>query len=289
MSGDEVKEGMRVVCNTLLSPEMTDRYKAVLPKEVSLQKFTRVVVTALQMNPALLNCNRTSFYNATVRAAQDGLMPDGREGAIIEFNRKGPGGNWEKAAQWMPMRAGLIKRMATAGIRVDSHVVREGDQFSYILGDNPRIDHVPKFGVEETPIIAAYAIATLADGSKVREVLSRSDIDSIRGASRAKDSGPWVSWFSEMARKSAIKRLYKNLPITDDSIGAFIARDDSDFSEPAVTLPEPEAPAEVLPEPAPPPKKQTRARALQAVIDADSQESPNATTVEGGEPDEGVF
>ena len=42
------------------------------------------------------------------------------------------------------------------------------------------------------------------------------EIEKVREASRAKDSGPWVSWWGEMARKTVIRRLSKRLPMSTD-------------------------------------------------------------------------
>jgi hypothetical protein len=62
------------------------------------------------------------------------------------------------------------------------------------------------------PVIASYAVATLADGSKLIEVLLSEDLTRIRAMSPSADRGPWATWPDEMARKSAIRRLLKRLP-----------------------------------------------------------------------------
>ena len=83
-------------------------------------------------------------------------------------------------------------------------------------------------------MIAAYAVARTRDEGVYTEVMSRADIDKVRGISKAKDSGPWVQWFDEMARKTVIRRLAKRLPMSTD-IDGLIRRDDELVDEEALT------------------------------------------------------
>src|SRR5262245_19014428 len=85
---------------------MENQWIAALPKHISIDKFQRVVMTAVQNNPNLVSVDRRSLWNACTQAAQDGLLPDGREGAIVPFKGR---------ANWMPMYAGLIKKARNSG------------------------------------------------------------------------------------------------------------------------------------------------------------------------------
>lgn len=57
--------------------------KSVLPAHVTFEKFERVVRLAVRKNPDLLTCSPASLFMACIQAASDGLLPDGREGAIV--------------------------------------------------------------------------------------------------------------------------------------------------------------------------------------------------------------
>ena len=57
------------------------------------------------------------------------------------------------------------------------------------------------------------------------EVLRMSEIKKIRSVSRSANNGPWAQWFEQMAKKSAIRRLAKRLPMSTD-IENIIQRDD---------------------------------------------------------------
>lgn len=182
-----------------------------LPAGIATDRFIRIAATAVQLTPELLECDRKSLLLACLRAANDGLMPDGREGAFVVYrDRK----NNRKTAQWMPMYTGLLKKVRNTGelLTISANVVYERDAFDYELGDAERITHKPAIGDRGKPV-AAYAVAHLRDGGVVREVMSWADVMKVREVSRAKADGtPWDSWEAEMARKTVIRRLYKRLP-----------------------------------------------------------------------------
>jgi recombination protein RecT len=216
--------------------QMGREFSAVLPQHIPIDRFRRVVMTALNQNPDLLIADRRSLLNACIRAAQDGLLPDGREGALVIFNTKmkvpadngGTIDKWIKAVQWMPMVYGIIKKMRQSGelSSIVSHEVYKLDHFDYELGDDEFIKHKPHMDGDPGPVVAVYAIARLKDGTIQREVLPRWQIEEIRKASKTADSGPWVTWFGQMSRKSAIRRLSKFLPMSTE-IEDMLRRDDA--------------------------------------------------------------
>ena len=67
--------------------ELAPQFATMLPPDVSPDKFREVALAAIRRMPGLVSCNRQSLFNALINAAQDGLMPDGREAAIVP--RKG--------------------------------------------------------------------------------------------------------------------------------------------------------------------------------------------------------
>lgn len=199
---------------TAMAPE----FRAALPAHVPVEKFTRVAMTAIQNNPDLQNADRRSLFGAIVRLAQDGLLPDGREAAIVIFNAK-DGNGWIKKAQAMPMIAGVLKKLRQSGevAKVSAHVVYEKDHFVWSLGFDETIEHTPPaLNAERGKPIGAYATAVLKDGSQLCEVMTLEEIEKVRSVSRSKDKGPWVEWWGEMARKTVMRRLSKRLPMSTD-------------------------------------------------------------------------
>jgi recombination protein RecT len=207
-------------------------FRAALPAHIPVERFTRVVMTAVVNNPDLLDADRRSLFESAMKAAQDGLLPDGREGALVIYNtknkgRNGNGDQWIKKVQWMPMIAGILKKVRNSGelISISAYVAYANDEFSYELGDEEKIAHRPALDNRGAPRLA-YAIAKLKDGGVYREIMTVADIEKVRNISRAKDSGPWVGWWDEMARKTVLRRLSKRLPMSSD-LDDLIRRDDS--------------------------------------------------------------
>lgn len=210
---------------------MLGQFAAVLPKHIPAERFGRVVLTAVQTNPELLNVDRRSLWNACMRAAQDGLMPDGRLGALVVYKdkRRGP------IAQWLPMIAGIRQKVRNSGevATWEVHCVYEKDLFDFELGDAPHIVHRPVRG-DRGRIIAAYSIAVLKSGERSREVMWIEEIEAIRKSSRAADSGPWTTHFSEMCRKTVARRHAKVLPMSSD-LDDLLRRDDDEHEGEAIS------------------------------------------------------
>jgi len=98
---------------------------------------------------------------------------------------------------------------------INATAVFEGDEFDYEMGLSPRLIHKPRMhNKDEKPeVIAAYAIATLHHNIKKFIVLDREKIDRARQS--AQYDTVWKAHFDEMAKKTAVKLLYKLLPQTE--------------------------------------------------------------------------
>lgn len=210
---------------------MRPQIEASLPPGIDPARFTRVVMNAVQNMPELLDgqVERQSVYNACLRAAQLGLMPDKREGAIVIVSekRKGPNGDhWVKVAQFRDMIGGLRKLAAEFGFDLVARSVYSGDLFDYQLGDTESITHKPPaLGVARGDLIGAYAIATrLRDGQKYRLVMDMVAINKRREVAQTK--AVWDKWQAEMGEKTVARSLFKVLPLTDDAPDSAVERFD---------------------------------------------------------------
>lgn len=193
--------------------KMQSEFSAALPPQIPVEKFIRTTLTAVQMNPDLLQADRRSLLGACMKAAQDGLLLDGREAAPVIFNTKEG-----KKVQYMPMVGGILKKIRNSGelSSISAQVVYDKDHFEYELGDNESIIHKPFLGADRGTQIAVYAVAKTKDGAIYREVMSVSDVEKVRASSRAGKFGPWVDWWDEMAKKTVIRRMAKRLPSSAD-------------------------------------------------------------------------
>lgn len=209
--------------------KMEPEFAKTLPSHISSEKFVRTAITSIQLNPQVAEADRRSLYGSCMKAAQDGLVLDGREAALVVYSGKNG-----KVAQYLPMVAGIMKKVRNSGEIATWSVqaVYEKDQFEYELGDDERIVHKPMLGQRGKPI-AFYSIVTLKSGEKSREVMGVDEVQAIRQRSRAKDSGPWVTDFAEMGKKTVVRRHSKRLPMSSD-LEALIRSDDNLYSGPVI-------------------------------------------------------
>ena len=203
------------------SDDFKSKIANALPDRREVERFTRVALTAIQLTPDLLGAERSSLFNSLLRCAQDGLLPDGREAALVMYGQK---------AQYMPMVTGLRKRAAEFGITIAAHVVHANDTFDYALGFEPWVEHKPPtLDKPRGNPIGAYAVATDKRGVKYLEVMSHGEIEQVRKVSRAKGAGPWSQWWGEMARKTVARRLFKSLPLHNEAISSLLDAVDAEF------------------------------------------------------------
>lgn len=186
--------------------------KAALPAHLknSVERFRRVALTEFRKNATLKECAPISFLGAIIQATQLGLEP-GPLGHFYLVPRR-VRGNWEVLG--IVGYRGMIDLARRSGqiTSIHAHVVREGDEFSYRLGLNPDLQHQPLR--DDGDITHVYAVANLVGGGVQFEVMSRRAVDKVRESSPAGNSGPWVSHFAEMARKTVVRRLFKYLPVS---------------------------------------------------------------------------
>lgn len=221
-------------------------FKMVLPQHITPEKFQRTAITAVQADPELLKADRQSLMLAIMKAAQDGLLPDKREAALVIFSTRVKQGNqWVsiKQVQYMPMVYGLRKKILQSGeiSAIETNVVYlaelESGKFIYEAGTEAVLRHRPDLtlsdeDVTDDKIVAAYSVAVMKDGTRSFEVMRRSEINKVRQVSQTgalgktkyqsneiiPAKGPWVDWFGEMARKTVMRRHSKVLPMSGDLV-----------------------------------------------------------------------
>jgi recombination protein RecT len=246
--------------------DLIDNNKAeiakALPRLVNIDQLVRAFLSECRRVPKLMQCTASSLYQAFLDMSQTGLEP-GPAGLVYLIP-------YGKECQFQISYKGLmvLARRSDEISTFSAHVVYERDTFSYRLGLNPDILHIPYDG-EDDPgkMLYAYAIVRMKDGGVQFRVLSRREVLKARDASPANRKGksPWNGPFeSEMWLKTALKRVCKLCPISIEMMHA-IGRDDlfeAGVVEP-VNLNAPNgtkakmgfpAKAKVAPPPGPPPK-----------------------------------
>ena len=192
--------------------------KAALPEGFNVARFVQNSVALLNGNEVLLdfakkNSNGMAQIKAgLMRGAFLGLDALNNEMYLVPYG---------STLNFMASYKGMVKlatKYATRPIKsVYAKVVREGDEFEeVIIGGEPSINFKPK-AFNSAPIIGVFAVCQFADGGIQYEVMSREEVENCRKSSKAKNGPAWANHYSEMAKKTVIRRLAKSLPIDMDA------------------------------------------------------------------------
>lgn len=215
----------RTIKETLEGDQFRQAVAKVLPKHLTPDRFVRVAIMAMTRTPKLAQCEPASFFQCLMSLSQYGLEPDGRRAHLIPFeNRKRKCVECQLIIDYK----GLAELVLRSGIVSYLHadVVCDNDDFEYDRGLVVR--HKINLRGERGNVYAAYAICRFKDGSEKCDVMSKSDVERIRNRSRAAQSGPWVTDWNEMAKKTVFRRLSKWLPLSPEVRDAIDSEDESE-------------------------------------------------------------
>lgn len=195
------------------------RRKAIFldnPKEAAL--YINSAVDYVISSQTLKDCTDNSLIDSIMSAAIIGLPVDVRNLAyIIPYGQTAKFSISYRGLVELAYRSGLIKR-------VYASEVCEKDEFICELGLNPNLFHRPNYKESRGKIIGVYAVAKFnKDEEPIFVFVPQSDIEKIRETQTTdlikkgrKPSPAWTNWPLEMAKKVAIRRLFKILPVGRD-------------------------------------------------------------------------
>jgi recombination protein RecT len=205
-------------------------FKAVLPKTVDPDRFSRLVLSAVKAAPELVGCfsspqGTTSVLLAAMQAAAIGLEPNTptQEAWILPRKNKGV---WE--AQLSIGYRGMMKLARRTGTikTIYTEVVHEADHFEWAHGlESDVLEHRPFDGPDDQAgaLTHAYAVARFTNGGYSFMVLNRSQVEKRRAMSdswkndKSRPYSPWTKWTEAMWRKSAIRALVPYLDLSPET------------------------------------------------------------------------
>lgn len=205
---------------------------AMLGDEALMQRYLSVVFTALaKQNDLLEKATPASIVQAVKEAAGMGLEPFTPECTIIAYGQ---------VAELRVMYQGELKVIRNSGVvrNIDAQIVYDKDEFTYWYEqDGGHFTHHP-FLPEREPLALmrpdgsptsagalsdrggyrfAYAYAVMPDGFCQLDVLTEGEVNFIRdryGNKAGNRINAWRDAYGEMARKTALHRLRKRLPVS---------------------------------------------------------------------------
>jgi recombination protein RecT len=205
------------------SDRFRDQIAKALPKHLPPDRFLRVALTALTRTPRLAECDQASLFGALMSLSQLGIEPDGRRAHLIPFENRKRG---VVECQLIVDYKGLVELAMRSGTvsLIHADVVCDRDVFVYDRGEIKT--HSIDFRQDRGPVFAVYSICRFKDGTEKAEVMSRTEVEAVRSRSRAGGSGPWVTDWSEMAKKTVFRRLSKWLPLSPEFRDVLDVEDD---------------------------------------------------------------
>ena len=188
--------------------------KDALPKDFNITRFVHNSLALLNGNEVLVkfkNQYGTDQIKAgLMRGAYLGLDFMNGEAYLIPYGA---------TLNFMPSYKGMIKlciKYSTRPINtIYAKIVREGDEFcEEIVNGQPSITFRPK-PFSNAPMIGCFAVCLYKDGGMIYEVMSKADVEQCKKSAKSKNSPAW-SFYSEMAKKTVLRRLAKSIPLDMD-------------------------------------------------------------------------
>lgn len=241
-----------------LIEQAAPKIRSVLARHMDSERFVRMAVFNITRVPSLAKCTPISLLECVMEGASLGLNIGGSTGECYAV----PYGD---KATFILGYKGMVNLARRSGeiATVQAEVVRQGDEFEFEYGLVDKFRHKPH-SASDGEITHVWARAKFKEeGVYQFVVMSRAEVDAIRKRSRAGNAGPWVTDYAEMAKKTAVRRLAKMLPLTPEAQEAFEKADVQEFGaapDIAITVPSEAKPVKsrtqtvkekILPAPAP--------------------------------------
>lgn len=204
--------------STVLNTEL-EAQKAALPADFNIQRFVQNSLALLQGNHTLKEYAENyggegviQIKQGLIRGAYLGLDALNQEMYLVPYG---------KTLNFMPSYKGMAKiaqKYATRPIKaIYAKCVREGDTFEEVIDHGEPSINFKALPFNDETIIGVFAVCQYQDGGMVYEVMSRADVEQCRKSSKAQNSPAWKAYWSEMAKKTVLRRLCKSLPIDMDA------------------------------------------------------------------------
>lgn len=197
----------------------SDGYKnqiaQALPKGLDSQRMVRVILTAFNRTPKLLDCTKESLWQAVLDCSALGLFPDALGRAYLV--------PYKGECKLIIGYKGLIDlayRSERIGM-IQVGVVHQGDHWIYERGMHPVLKHTPCDNPGEVSHVYSIVHIKGCDMPSI-DVMTKREVDAIRKRSQNSNgaTSPWTTDYEEMAKKTVFRRHSKVIPMSSELASA---------------------------------------------------------------------
>ena len=203
----------------IANPSFQEAVRDILPDHLSVERIMKMALVASSRQPLLYKCTQGSIIQALMRSAELGLDCSGTLGLgyLVPY--------WNSSlrgyeAQFIPGYRGIIElaKRARPQMQIEARVVHRNDFFEFEYGLDQKLVHRPAMG-EQGDIDYFYCITREPGLLPEFTVMTKEEVDMIRERSKSRDKsgqivGPWKTDYSEMGRKTIVKRHAKYLALS---------------------------------------------------------------------------
>lgn len=190
------------------------QFLAVAPPglgEMGVKRLIRQASIAVARSEKLAACSKASVAISVLQAVELGIDLAGArpQGWIVPFKGEAKLMLSYQGLADIAYRDGAVKV-------IQARAVYEEDDFEIDYGNPAKpVRHTPALSADGPvgKIIGSYALAALPESPwPAFEWVDVTEIEHIRRSSRSADSDAWQNWYTEMAKKCAVRRMCKLLP-----------------------------------------------------------------------------
>lgn len=235
-------EGKKSLSQQLMDKIMPHKlaFEQVMPKSMSADRFLRLVNRAVMASPDLQNASLPSILGCAMSAAMLGLEPNTPLGTAYILPFKSKDG---LQAQFILGYRGMLE-LAYRNPNIESihaDIVKKGDVFEWQQGTDALLKHTYSLEIERGATLGAYASCKIKNAGTAFVVITKNEIDTVKRSSKSASSAysPWSTHYDEMAKKTAIRRLFKLIPSSIE------IAEHLDLDGASITMPDVEFPQEI--------------------------------------------
>jgi phage RecT family recombinase len=212
---------------TLRNPGKRIEILSQIPEErpdVREALFQGMVDFARNQTPALEKCSDLSKFETVLGAARLGLVLNSplQQAYAVPFGQTCQLIVGYRGVARMMRRSGLVRNIHTG-------IVRERDEFERNETDF-RWKADPFAGeAARGPIVGVFCVLEMTDGSRQVETMSVDEVEHVRSKSRASGTGPWVTDWPQMARKTVLRRAANLVDLSPRDARLLKEADETEF------------------------------------------------------------